>query len=186
MTRRASLPAASRAGNQLPNGARRRRSTDSSTASQPVASDADHKVVPGRPPRDAPPDAPKACQARKNPPSYEVGYGRPPKSTQWQKGQCGNPKRIRNKNPKPVVDMIDEFFAGEIDIKENGISRRVSHFEAIVLQLWIKVMDGKKRAMNVLLQYQAFAARRSGGMGGVQVEVVCEGASPEQSGSDNV
>jgi hypothetical protein len=37
-----------------------------------------------------------------------------------------------------------------------------------------------------LLQYQAFAARRSGGMGGVQVEVVCEGASPEQSGSDNV
>jgi hypothetical protein len=82
--------------------------------------------------------------------------------------------------------MIDEFFAGEIDIKENGISRRVSHFEAIVLQLWIEAIAGKKRAMNVLLQYQAFAARRSGGMGGVQVEVVCEGASPEQSGSDNV
>jgi hypothetical protein len=64
-------------------------------------------------------------------PSYEVGYCRPPKSTQWQKGQCGNPKRIRNKNPKPVVDMIDEFFAGEIDIKENGISRRVNNLEAM-------------------------------------------------------
>jgi hypothetical protein len=39
MTRGASLPAAaSRAGNQLPNGARRRRSTDSSTASQPAKS----------------------------------------------------------------------------------------------------------------------------------------------------
>ena len=79
-------------------------------------------------------------------PSYEVGYGRPPKSTQWQKGQCGNPKRIRKKNPKPVVDMIDEFFAGEIDIVENGISRRVSHFEAIVLQLWLEAMAGTKRA----------------------------------------
>jgi len=22
-----------------------------------------------------------------------VGYKRPPKNTQWQKGQCGNPKR---------------------------------------------------------------------------------------------
>jgi hypothetical protein len=55
----------------------------------------------------------------------EVGYCRPPKRTRWQKGQCGNPKRIRKQNPKPVVDVIDEFFAGEIDIVENGISRRV-------------------------------------------------------------
>jgi hypothetical protein len=117
--------------------------------------------------------------------SYEVGYGRPPKRTQWRKGQCGNPKRIRKQNPKPVVDMIDEFFAGEIDIIENGISRRVSNFEAILLQLWIKAMAGKKRATNVLLQYQAFAARRSGVMGGAQVEVVTEDAGPEESGSDN-
>jgi hypothetical protein len=135
-----------------------------------------------------PPDAGKACQAMKNPPSYEVGYCQPPKRTQWRKGQCGNPKRIRKQNPKPIVDMIDEFFAGEIDIVENGISRRVNNFEAILLQLWIKAMAGKKQAMNVLLQYQAFAARRSGGMGGVihRVEVLGEDASPEQSGSDNV
>jgi len=119
----------------------------------------------------------------KNPPSYEVGYCRPPKRTQWQKGQCGNPKRIRKLNPKPVVDMIDEFFAGEIDIVENGISRRVSNFEAIVLQLWIKAMAGTKRAANVLLQYQAFAARRSGGMGGViqTIEVVGEDLSEEEA-----
>src|SRR6266700_7882864 len=94
-------------------------------------------------------------------PSYEVGYCRPPKRTQWRKGQCGNPKRIRKQNPKPVVDMIDEFFAGEIDIVENGISRRVSNFEAIVLQLWIKAVTGtSKRAVNVLLKYLEFAASR--------------------------
>src|SRR5215831_16127460 len=52
MTRGASLPAASRAGNQLKNGARRGGSTVSSTASQPVASDADYGVGPGRPPRE--------------------------------------------------------------------------------------------------------------------------------------
>ena len=124
----------------------------------------------------------------KVPPNYEVGYCRPPKRTRWQKGQCGNPNRIRKQNPKPIVDMIDEFFAGEIDIVENGIPRRVSHFEAIVLQLWIEAMAGKKRAMSVLLQYQAFAARRSGGMGGVihRVEVLGEDASQSKSGSDNV
>ena len=118
-------------------------------------------------------------------PSYEVGYGRPPKRTQWQKGQCGNPKRIRKQNPKPVVEMIDEFFAGEIDIVENGISRRVSNFEAIILRLWIKAMAGKKRAANVLLQYQAFAARRSGGMGGVIQTIVGEDASEEEPRGNN-
>jgi hypothetical protein len=38
---------------------------------------------------------------------------------------------------------MDEFFAGEIDIVEKGISR-VSNFEALVLQLWIMSMAGKK------------------------------------------
>jgi hypothetical protein len=118
--------------------------------------------------------------------SYEVGYCRPPKRTQWQKGQCGNPKRIRKQTPKPVVDMIDEFFAGEIDIVEKGISRRVSNLEAVLLQLWIKAMAGKKRAMNVLLQYQAFAAGRCGGRGVKQtIELVCEDASEEEPRGNN-
>ena len=50
--------------------------------------------------------------------------------------------------------MVDEFFAREIDIVENGISQRVTNFEIIVLQLWIKAMAGNKRALNVLLKYR--------------------------------
>jgi hypothetical protein len=126
----------------------------------------------------------KEHQAMKSPPSYDVGYCRPPKRTQWQEGQCGNPNRIRNQSPKLIVDMIDEFLAGEIDIVEKGISRRVSNFEAVVLQLWIKAMAGKKRAINVLLQYREFAARK-GGRGGIQIEVVGEDASPEQPRGNN-
>jgi hypothetical protein len=99
---------------------------------------------------------------------YEVGYGRPPKQTRWRKGQSGNPNRIRKRLPKPVVEMIDEFFVDEIKIVEKGISRRVTNFEVIVLQLWNKVMAGNKRAMKVLLKYKEFAASR-GGMPGVEV-----------------
>ncbi len=115
------------------------------------------------------------------PQKYEVGYGRPPKSTRWKKGQCGNPNRVRKRAPKRVVEMIDEFFAAEIDIVENGISRRVSNFEAIVLQLWIKAVTGtSKRAVNVLLKYLEFAASR-GGMRVFAVELV-----PDQdSGANN-
>ena len=117
-------------------------------------------------------------------PTYEVGYCRPPQRTRWQKGKSGNPKRIRKQNPKSIVDMIDEFFAGEIDIVESGISRRVSQFEAIVLQLWIKAMAGKKQAMNVLLQYQEFAARRSC-RDRTQIEVVEEDTDPEEPGGNH-
>jgi hypothetical protein len=115
------------------------------------------------------------------PEEYEIGYGRPPKHTRWKKGQCGNPNRIRKRTPKPVVQMIDEFFAGEIGIVENGISRRVSNFEAVVLQLWTKAMAGSKRAMNVLLKYQEFAANL--GMHDVVVERVV--IDPEKEGGKN-
>jgi Family of unknown function (DUF5681) len=107
-----------------------------------------------------------------SPKKYEVGYGRPPKQTRWQKGQSGNPNRRRKRVSKPIVEMIDAFFAGEIEIIENGIPRRVTNFEAILLQLWTKVMAGNRRAMNVWLNYKDFAATR-GELGGVEVEIKC-------------
>ena len=71
----------------------------------------------------------------KNPPSYEVGYCRPPKRTRWQKVQCGNPKRIRKHPVKSAAAMIDEFFASEVPVTENGISQRRSAFEIIFAAL---------------------------------------------------
>jgi Family of unknown function (DUF5681) len=67
-----------------------------------------------------------------------VGYKRPPKNTQWQKGQCGNPKRQYKRTVKGTIELIDEAFADQIDIVENGEARRVSVFEAILMQLWFK------------------------------------------------
>jgi Family of unknown function (DUF5681) len=104
-------------------------------------------------------------------PSYEVGYCRPPKRTQWQKGQCGNPKRIRKQNPKPVLDMIDEFFASEVPVTENGISQRRSAFEIIFLQLFNKAMAGNTRALKVLTKYSDFAASRDSA-GGMRIELI--------------
>ena len=92
----------------------------------------------------------------------EVGYKRLPKHTQWKKGQCGNPKRQYNRVRKGTVALIDAEFAKRIDIVQNGESRRVFVFEAILLQLWTKEMSGDKRAIAVRLQYQQFVASQSG------------------------
>ena len=89
---------------------------------------------------------------------YAVGYGRPPEHSKWKKGQCGNPVRIRKRIAKPIVAMIDEFFASEHIVTDNGISRRRSAFEIILVQLSNKAIAGNSRALNVLTKYHAFAA----------------------------
>jgi hypothetical protein len=104
--------------------------------------------------------------------SYSVGYGKPPKSTRWKKGQTGNPRQSY-KSKKRIVDLIDEFLAGEIEIAEAGIRRHVTAFEAICMQLWAKAMGGNKRALNVFLQYEQFAAKR-GETGGFRVVILPE------------
>jgi Family of unknown function (DUF5681) len=88
----------------------------------------------------------------------EVGYKRPPKSTQWKKGQCGNPKRQYKRASKGIVEIIDALFEEQIDIRENGVPRRASVFEAVLLQLWMKEMAGDKRAIAVRLKFQEFVA----------------------------
>lgn len=90
-----------------------------------------------------------------------VGYKRPPKETQWKKGQCGNPKRQYKRRKRSIIETIDALFENQVEIVENGQTRRISSFEAIVLQLWSKVMSGDRKAANVFMMYLKFA--NSGG-----------------------
>jgi hypothetical protein len=89
---------------------------------------------------------------------YDIGYGKPPEHSKWKKGQCGNPKRMRP--VKPVAELIDEFFASEVEVVDDGISQRRTAFEVIYLQLWNKAVAGNRRALKVLKQYSDFAASR--------------------------
>ena len=103
-------------------------------------------------------------------PEDAVGYGRPPKHS--QKGQSGNPKQRRKRRPKSVATMVDEFFAREVDVVENGVSLRRTAFEIILLQLYNKAIAGNTRALNVLKKYGDFAASRdrTGGLRLVLIE----------------
>jgi hypothetical protein len=67
-----------------------------------------------------------------------VGYKRPPEHTRWKTGQCGNPRRHYRRASKGTVELIDKMFGEQITIVENGVSRRVTVFQAILLQLWIR------------------------------------------------
>jgi hypothetical protein len=89
---------------------------------------------------------------------YAVGRGRPPEHSKWKKGQCGNPARTRKHTAKPVVAMIDEFFSSEHVVVENGIQKRRSALEIILMQLYTKALCGNTRALNVFSKYREFAS----------------------------
>ena len=73
-------------------------------------------------------------------PAEEVGYGRPPKSTRFQKGRSGNPRgRPRNRRRDAPYDAV---LGRMVTIREGGVERRVTAAEAFILQLTKKGLEG--------------------------------------------
>jgi hypothetical protein len=90
----------------------------------------------------------------------KIGYCRPPMHSRWQKGQSGNPKGRRSMKSKRVSEIVEAELSKSVLVTENGGSRHVTYFEAIVLQLCMKVSAGSSSAFRVLQKYRAFAVQR--------------------------
>jgi hypothetical protein len=82
--------------------------------------------------------------------SYEVGYGKPPRSTQFKKGVSGNPKGRPKKAPDFDAELIREF-KSLITINDNGRRARISKFQGIVKQLTNKALTGNISALRIFL-----------------------------------
>lgn len=81
----------------------------------------------------------------------EVGYGRPPRSRQFKKGQSGNPKG-RPKATKNVGTMLRETLMRPIPISENGKRSKITALEAFFRQTLRSALEGDSRASDKLLK----------------------------------
>src|SRR6266568_6028044 len=81
---------------------------------------------------------------------YTVGYGKPPKHSQFQKGQSGN-RKGRPKGAKNFGTVLDEELSGRVDITENGKPKRISKLEGVAKQLVNKAVTGDPKAIPILL-----------------------------------
>jgi hypothetical protein len=85
---------------------------------------------------------------RKTLDSYEVGYGKPPKNTQFRKGISGNPRGRPKRAPDFDIELLRES-RSFININDNGQRRRISKLQGIVKQLTNKAMTGNIPAARI-------------------------------------
>ena len=77
---------------------------------------------------------------------YEVGYGKPPKDTQFQKGRSGNPKG-RPKGSKNIFALMRKILNAKVIAKGPGGSRSMTMQEAAIQQLVNKAANGDLKAI---------------------------------------
>ena len=66
--------------------------------------------------------------------NYIVGYGRPPKATQFAAGKSGNP-RGRPKGSRTVGAILQDILSQKIAVTENGRTRRIPTLEVMFRRL---------------------------------------------------
>lgn len=99
---------------------------------------------------------------------YEVGYGKPPKHTQFKLGKSGNPQG-RPKGTKNLKTDLTEELCEKIVVHEGGSSRQISKQRAVVKSLVTRTLKGDARAANTLLSMM------------MRLLDTGEGAQPEES-----
>lgn len=82
--------------------------------------------------------------------NYEVGYGKPPKHSQWQKGQSGNSKG-RPKGVRNFGKDLEEVLKSKVRISEGGRRKEVSVQRATLLRLGERALNGDARSIQQLL-----------------------------------
>lgn len=79
---------------------------------------------------------------------HDVGYGKPPKHSQFQKGQSGNPTG-RPKKRKSRRELFEEAWQSEVNV--NG--KMMTKAELFVHQLVNDGIKGKAGARNLLIDF---------------------------------
>jgi hypothetical protein len=81
--------------------------------------------------------------------TYEVGFAKPPKSGQFEKGKSGNPKG-RPKGSKNLATVVLRESRQPVRVNGPRGSRSVTKLEAAVMQLGNKAAQGDLRSQREL------------------------------------
>lgn len=87
---------------------------------------------------------------------YEVGYGKPPVHSRFQKGRSGNPKG-RKKGSKNLSTLVKELLDERIAVNTPTGRRNVSRIEMLLRRLIEIGAKGNPRAIEQILRHYTLA-----------------------------
>lgn len=83
---------------------------------------------------------------KKKPVDYEVGYGKPPKHSQFVKGETGNPLGRAGKKTDLDAAIVKQLLR-KITITEGGEQKRLRIVDALAMRIALDATKGKPSAI---------------------------------------
>jgi hypothetical protein len=93
----------------------------------------------------------------------DIGYGRPPKHSQFSPGRSGNPRGRPPKSPDKLAEAIGKVLDAQVQYKEKGRTKTATRHELRLRQLIQRAVAGDVGAAEALIRERTRAARQSGG-----------------------
>lgn len=90
---------------------------------------------------------------------YEVGYGKPPVSSQWKRGQSGNPKGSARAEAVDLLKCVGRALRRRVTIPVDGKPTRMTVLEALANKLTIDAAMGIPSARRELFKLMDFVRR---------------------------
>ncbi|WP_426610578.1 DUF5681 domain-containing protein [Bradyrhizobium sp. McL0616] len=88
-----------------------------------------------------------------------VGYGRPPKQSQFKPGSSGNPRGRPRRKPTALADVISGTLTAPIQYREHGRTRTTTRAELGLKVIVDRAVKGDINAADLILKIRADALR---------------------------